>query len=102
MKKNRLIAYVIGGTGALAVISGLFLLPSSKPMTLSAAITLICLSLASGLLAPNPVSFIGLIAGICMLIFPSPIVGIILIILGIIVAVTNLFISKRQLKLIAQ
>lgn len=96
---KKTFAYIIGGSFAVAILLGMILLISSKAMTISAAIVMICLSLASGLLIPNPVSFLGLIAGICIIIFPSWIVGIIFILLGIAGAIANLFVAKRKLKI---
>lgn len=94
MNKKKTFAYIIGGTCAVAVTLGIVLLISSKTIALSTAIVMICLSLASGLLIPNPISFLGLIAGICMIAFPSWIVGIIFILLGITGAIANLFVAK--------
>lgn len=98
MKKKKAVAYIIGATCAIAVILGIIMLFSPKVITVSAAIAIICLSLASGLIIPNPISFLGLIAGICMLILPPWIVGIIFICAGIAGAVANIFISKKKLK----
>ena len=55
--------------------------------------------MAFGIMMPNPVSIIGFVAGICMLVFPSLTVGIIMITLGVIMAVANVIISKKKLKL---
>jgi len=98
MKLKKAIAYVIGGTGVLAALVGLALLPASKAVTISTAVTVICLSLAFGILIPNPICFVGLIAGICALIFPSWIVGVILIVMGAAIAIVNLFLAKKYLK----
>lgn len=97
MNKKKVFAYIVGGTCAAASALGMILLIPSKPLTLSTAIMMICLSLASGLLIPNPISFWGLMAGICMIIFPSWIVGIIFMLLGIAGAIVNLFVAKRKL-----
>lgn len=97
MNKKKVFAYIVGGTCAAASALGMILLIPSKPLTLSTAIVMICLSLASGLLIPNPISFLGLMAGICMIIFPSWVVGIIFMLLGIAGAIVNLFVAKRKL-----
>ena len=97
MNKKKVFAYIVGGTCATAFALGMILLIPSKPLTLSTAIIMICLSIASGLLIPNPISFLGLMAGIYMIIFPSWIIGIIFILLGIAGAIVNLFVAKRKL-----
>lgn len=97
MNKRKMIAYIIGATFAAAFILGLILLVASKGITVSIAITIICLSLASGLIAPNPISFVGLIAGICMLVFPPWIVGVVFIVIGVAGAVINALTANRYL-----
>ena len=92
---KRAIAYIVGATGVLAFLVGIIFLPGAKALTISAAVTVICLSLAFGILIPNPICFVGLIAGICALVFPSWIVGIILMVVGIAIAVANVFISQK-------
>lgn len=97
METKKVIAYIIGGTCALAVLIGLVLLAASRTVHISVAIVIICLSLAFGIMAANPISLIGLMAGICMLVFPAWIVGIIFMLLGIAGAIVNLFVAKRKL-----
>lgn len=97
METKKVIAYIIGGTCALAVLVGLVLLAASRTVHISVAIVIICLSVAFGIMAPNPISLIGLMAGICMIVFPSWIVGIIFICLGIAGTIVNLFVAKRKI-----
>lgn len=97
MNMKKTFAYIVGGTCAVTATLGTILLISSKTLTIPTAIVIICLSLASGLIIPNPVSFLGLIAGICMIVFPSWIVGIIFICLGIAGTIVNLFVAKRKI-----
>lgn len=99
MKAKRIVTYIVGGTGAVAVLLGILLLTASKAVNISAAIVMICLSIAFGLIIPNTISILGLAAGICMLVFPAPIVGVVLITLGIVIAVVNLIVAKKHLKL---
>ncbi|MBE6681614.1 MAG: hypothetical protein E7600_04975 [Ruminococcaceae bacterium] len=99
MKTKKITAYIIGGMGAVALLFGIILMFSSKAVSVSAAIVILCISMAFGIMMPNPVSIIGFVAGICMLVFPSLTVGIIMITLGVIMAVANVIISKKKLKL---
>ncbi len=98
MKKKQTIAYLVGGFSTVALLLGIIMLFATKTITDSTAVTIICLSLASGLLLPNPISFMGLIAGISLLVLPPWSVGIILILIGTSGVLTNIFVSKRILK----
>ncbi len=92
-------SYLIGIIFAVALLVGVCLLFVSDTVSLVSAIVIICLSLASGIMAPNPISLWVLIAGVCMLIFPAPIVGIVLIVLGCAGTLANLLIAKKKLGL---
>lgn len=98
MVKKKLIAYLLGGTLAVAVALGLMMILLPKFFTVASAVTIICISLAFGIMCPNPISIVGFIAGILMLIFPANIIGIVFICFGIIGALANLFIWKKQFK----
>lgn len=92
MKKKNLIFLSIGITCIITLIIGICMLILPKSMSLPSGIILICLSLAFGMLLPNPISFIGLIMGIFMIIFPKWLAlysGIFFICLGIISAIIN-------------
>ena len=82
MKKKKTVAYLLGGSFAVGAIIGLAFLVAPRAFSVTAALVVICLSLASGLILPNPVSFWFLMAGICMLILPSWVVGILLLLLS--------------------
>lgn len=82
MLVRKMLAWVVGGSCAISVVLGALLLIPSKMWSVFVAVTVICLSLASGLLMPNPISIWTLIAGVCMIVFPAWCVGIILIVLG--------------------
>lgn len=90
MSKKNLISVVIGAVCALALILGAILLFSSGASNVAGGITVIIISLASGLIAPNPLSLLGLVAGISMLVFPPKAVGIVFIVLSVGGAVANL------------
>lgn len=79
MNRKKLISFFVGGTFAFALIIGILFLAAPKAFSVATAIVVICLSLASGLILPNPVSFWFLVAGVCMLVFPAWVVGLILI-----------------------
>lgn len=89
MNKKKIIALSIGVCCIVALIIGLILLASNNPIKLATAITIICLSLAFGLLIPNPICLFGLIAGILMIILPANVTGIILICFAVIGALAN-------------
>lgn len=84
MKVKRISVYVLAGLFASAILLGILLLTMPNSVVLTVAIEIICLCLVTGLLVPNHVSLVGLIAGICMLVFPARVVGIIFLCLGIV------------------
>lgn len=90
MNKKNLISVFIGAVCALALIMGAFLLFSSGAPAIAGGVTVIIVSLASGLILPNPFSLLGLLAGISMLVFPPKAVGIVFIVLSVGGAVANL------------
>lgn len=89
MKKNKIAALLGGIFWATALFIGLCLLPSSDTGSLVGGITVICLSIATGMLIPNHISLLGLIAGICMIVFPGWVVGIVFCCLGAAGALAN-------------
>lgn len=92
MNKRKLITLLIGILCAVALAVGFCMLFVSGKISLVGGSVVICISLASGLIVPNPLSFIGLIAGILMLILPSWVVGVILLCMGTAAALVNLFV----------
>lgn len=82
MKNNKVLAILLGGSFGIEAIIGLLFLVAPKAFSTTAAVVVICLSVASGLILPNPVSFWFLIAGICMLVLPAWVVGICLLVLS--------------------
>lgn len=99
MKKKNLIFLSIGIICIITLIIGICMLILPKSMSLPSGIILICLSLAFGMILPNPISFIGLIMGIFMIIFPKWLAlysGIFFICLGIISAIANPFIWLKK------
>ena len=95
MFRKKHLSWLWGGTFAFAALMGLFLLFASEKASLMGGIVIICLSLATGLIAPNPVSFIALAAGICMAFLPPWIVGLILLCIGIAGTLVNHYFSKK-------
>ena len=98
MKKAKISAWIVGGAFAVTIILGALLLIPSKVWSVTVAVVVICFSIVSGMLIPNPVSFLMLFAGICIIILPAWCVGVVLIGVGVIGAVTNLIVAPRQLK----
>lgn len=96
MKKKSLIFLLCGLFCASLILAGLCLLVFSRQFATVGGIVVICLSLATGLIAPNPVSIAYLVAGILMLVLPKPIPAIILLCLGVIGAVANLIVWCRK------
>ncbi|MBQ6819147.1 MAG: hypothetical protein IJP35_06035 [Clostridia bacterium] len=97
--KEKFWAYGIGIMCAVGLLTGLVILLLKTPMAITTAIVIICLSICFGILLPNPISFWGLIAGICMLVLPANVTGIGLIALSGAGALTNgLFFTKAGRK----
>ena len=82
MKNKRLIFLLCGIFCASLILAGLCLLVFSKQFATVGGIVVICLSLATGLIVPNPVSIAYLVAGILMLVLPKPVPAILLLCLG--------------------
>lgn len=95
MKNNKVSAILLGCSFGVGAVIGLLFLVAPKAFSTTAAMIVICLSLASGLILPNPVSFWFLVAGICMLVFPSWVVGICLMALSAVGMVTVPFSYRK-------
>lgn len=80
--KQKIFHWGIGGICATAMIVGLLAIVLPENASLAMSITVIVISIASGLIMPNPFSFLGLFTGILMLFMPM-VVGIILIAVSI-------------------
>ena len=97
--KKKFWAYGIGVMCAVGLLVGMVILLLKTPMAITTAIVIICLNICSGILLPNPISFWGLIAGICMLVLPANVTGIGMILLSGAGALTNgLFFTKAGRK----
>ena len=95
MDKNKLFAYLFGSVCAATLVCGGLIYFFNTPASTGTALIIICLSLCSGLLLPNPISFFTLIAGVCMLVLPAKVTGIIFMILSTIGLVANFFLYRR-------
>lgn len=98
MKKQKIAALLSGIFWATALLIGICLLPASDTGSMVSGIVVICLSLASGMLVPNPISLWALIAGICMIVFPGWAVGLVLCSIGAAGALANLIIWLKRKK----
>lgn len=78
MNRKKSIYYLLGVSYALCLLVGLLFLAAPEGVSTAAAITVIVLSLASGLILPNPISFWYLLAGVLMLVLPTWCVSLIL------------------------
>lgn len=92
---KKLVSYGVGTICAGFVVLGAFLFVAPKPVAVAAAIVVICLSLAYGMLTADPCSLVALVAGICMWTLPGWIVGIVFVLFGSAGAVINMFIHKN-------
>lgn len=81
--KQKIFHWSVGVICAKAMMVGLVAIILPENASLAMSITVIVISIASGLILPNPFSFLGLIAGILMLFMPLWVVGIVLIALSI-------------------
>ena len=98
MKLKKFLSRAVCIIAACALLVGAGFIFAPKGFSVAGGIVIICLSLASGLILPNPISFLGLIAGVCVLIFPPKIVGIVFAVLGVAGMLTNVIISSKYLK----
>ena len=95
MYKKKLIAYGVGSLCAVGLLCGVLILLFGKSAAITSSIVVICLSICFGILAPNPICFWSFIAGICMLVFPKPVTGIILITLSAGSALANYMVYRK-------
>lgn len=96
MKSKRLIFLLCGIFCTSLILAGLCLLAFSKQFATVGGIVVICLSLATGLIVPNPVSIAYLVAGILMLVLPKPIPAVILLCMGVGGAIVELILWWRN------
>lgn len=93
---KKILSWILGITFIAAFACGICLLIFAQAISLVLGIVVICLSLATGLILPNPISLFALIAGICMIFAPVP-TGIVLTCVGTIGMLTNgLFGMKKK------
>ena len=85
---KKILSWILGLTFIAAFACGICLLVFSQAMSLVLGIVVICLSLATGLILPNPISLFALIAGISMIFAPVP-TGIVLACVGAIGMLAN-------------
>ena len=96
MKKKSLIFLLCGIFCASLILAGLCLLLFSKQFATVGGMIVICLSLATGLIAPNPISLAYLVAGILMWVLPKPIPAIILLCIGVGGVLANLIVWMKK------
>ena len=96
MKIKRLVFLLCGIFCASLLLAGLCLLLFSKQFATVGGIVVICMSLATGLIIPNPVSIAYLVAGILMWVLPKPIPAVLLLCLGVAGAVANLIVWLKK------
>ena len=96
MFRKKILSWLWGGTFAFSTLMGLFLLLASEKVSLISGIVVICLSIASGLILPNPLCVFTLIAGICMTVLPPWTVGIVLLCIGLAGALVNFILWLKR------
>ena len=96
MKIKRLVYLLCGILCASLILAGLCLLLFSKQFSTVGGIVVICLSLATGLILPNPISLAYLVAGILMWVLPKPVPAIILFVLGVGGAIAELIVWLKR------
>ena len=96
MKKRKILSLIIGIFCTIILLGGVCMLFLSKTASTVSGVAVIVISLASGLIIPNPISFVGLIIGICMLFMPPLLIGIVLIAFGAIGAALNPLLVKKR------
>ncbi len=79
----------------MVLATGICFLFAPKTVAVVCGIILICLSLATGILLPNPFSPIGLLVGICMILCQPVFIGVIIICFGGIAAIINLIVWNK-------
>lgn len=97
--KKQLYYYLIGVVAVIILLAGVVMCIQQKTFSLPGGITIIIVSIASGLILPNPLSFAGLIVGIMMIVLPAKmmlILGIIFVALSIAIAIANLILWKLK------
>ena len=95
MKKKRVLAYGLGILCSVGFLLGLLMLLFKAPASISSGVVVICLSICIGILLPNPISIWGLIAGICMLVLPPQMTGVVIMLLSVAGAVGNCFLFRN-------
>lgn len=96
MSKRNFFSLGIGIVCAVALLAGICMFFIPKAVSVTVALVLICLSLVVGLVMANPLSIVGLIAGIGLLVLPPWTVGIILLVCSIGGSVGNLLMWSNQ------
>ena len=97
--KKRIKKIIVWGCGFLSVEAVLYgvaaaVLPRAFLMTVG--IIGLCLNVATGMLAPNPISIVRLVENICVAFGPGIVSAVILICLGVAGAVVNFLLSKKK------
>ena len=96
---KKIIVYLVGAGFLLLTILGIALVIGPESTDTVSGITLIVLSIASGLIVPNPISIFGLIAGILILVLPEKVAGIALLVIGAGACIANPIVAKSKLNL---
>ena len=82
MKIKKTLTHICGALSAGLFLCGLCSFMLGRTFAFTVGIVIACLSLASGLLLPNPISFLTLAVGLCMIFAPVTVSGIVLVTLG--------------------
>lgn len=98
MKLQKWFAYGVGILCAVCLLTGISILIWKAPAMITVAVVIICLSICSGILLPNPISLLCLLAGVGMFLVPPQVSGIVLVFLGCAGALTNAILCLKKHK----
>ena len=95
---RKILGWTGVSVGGMITLLGCGILIFKKVFQIVLAVILICLSLATGILLPNPISAVGLVCGILMLFLPEPAVGILWIVTGLLLVAGGLILALIKSK----
>lgn len=96
MEKRKVFTLAIGIFWTVLALVSVLLMVSGRTTAAILGVIVICLSICTGILLPNPLSFIGLFAGIAMLILPPVFTGVILLVVCLAAMAANWIVWIRR------
>lgn len=96
MDNRKIYTLFIGVMWTIALLLSVLIMVSGPVVGRVIGIVVICLSLATGMLLPNPISFLGLFAGAAIAFLPPWISGLFLLLLNLAGMVSNLVVWLKH------